>query len=475
MKPEEIELIKTKHNAAIIAPAGHGKTEMITELVDKLPGKKLVLTHTNAGVDALKQRMNRKNINIDKYNLSTISSFCMKWCEAYPKTALVDSSISMSNPKFYTDQYNGTGRIFAQKWARNLLGITYNYIIVDEYQDCIEEQHNIFININISIPVYVLGDPLQSIFGWAGKLVSWTNMEFEIVEVETAPHRWERTNTALGEYLTDIRKALLPSLEGKRVCLNISPIGEYIQCIAPKNARDYLIEEIKKYQSVLFLTKWPRTQCSFSQMTGGIFQNDEPQNLKDLYTYAQYCDSEDGYMIAKRILEFISICSTHTDELDSYKKHIAACDFDFSRIKKYPEFGYRMRKLYIDHGKNDILAVLEWIKANPEFRLYRRELFFELMRSIRIASDRGITIHQAAQQIRMMPNNQSRYAGFKFLSSRAVLSKGLEFDYVAINLQEEYTSTEMYVAMTRAMKGICFITDQDRVWLNVPEGVEMRG
>ena len=46
MKPEEIALIRSKHNASIIAPAGHGKTEMITELVDKLSGKKLVLTHT---------------------------------------------------------------------------------------------------------------------------------------------------------------------------------------------------------------------------------------------------------------------------------------------------------------------------------------------------------------------------------------------------------------------------------------------
>ena len=77
MKVEEIALIQSKRNAAIVAPAGHGKTEMITDLVDKLPGKKLVLTHTNAGVDALQQRMSRKNISREKYYLSTISS---SWC-----------------------------------------------------------------------------------------------------------------------------------------------------------------------------------------------------------------------------------------------------------------------------------------------------------------------------------------------------------------------------------------------------------
>ena len=71
----------------------------------------------------------------------------------------------------------------------------------------------------------------------------------------------------------------------------------------------------------------------------------------------------------------------------------------------------------------------------------------------------------------MIPNNQSRYAGFKRLSSRTVLSKGLEFECVAINLEERFTATEMYVAMTRAMKTIIFITDQDSVLLDIPEGL----
>ena len=71
----------------------------------------------------------------------------------------------------------------------------------------------------------------------------------------------------------------------------------------------------------------------------------------------------------------------------------------------------------------------------------------------------------------MIPNNQSRYANFKKLSSRAVLSKGLEFECVAIDLEWNYTATEMYVAMTRAMKTIIFITDQDSVLLDVPEGI----
>ena len=121
MKAEEIALIQSKHNAAIIAPAGHGKTEMITEIVDKLPGKKLVLTHTNAGVGALQQRMKRKCVSKDKYYLSTISSFCMKWCDAYPKTANYNPVIKMTDSKFYPMVHAGTVRIFKNEWARKVI------------------------------------------------------------------------------------------------------------------------------------------------------------------------------------------------------------------------------------------------------------------------------------------------------------------------------------------------------------------
>ena len=78
----------------------------------------------------------------------------------------------------------------------------------------------------------------------------------------------------------------------------------------------------------------------------------------------------------------------------------------------------------------------------------------------------------------MIPGNQSKYAGFKRLASRTLLSKGLEFDCVIIDLSKvnqnpknNYSATEMYVAMTRAMKAIYFVTDQDSVVLDVPKGI----
>lgn len=73
----------------IIAPAGYGKTEEIAEAVKICEGKQLILTHTRAGVAALRDRMKRKNICPENYEIDTIASFGLKWCKAYPSTAQV--------------------------------------------------------------------------------------------------------------------------------------------------------------------------------------------------------------------------------------------------------------------------------------------------------------------------------------------------------------------------------------------------
>jgi superfamily I DNA/RNA helicase len=46
----------------------------------------------------------------------------------------------------------------------------------------------------------------------------------------------------------------------------------------------------------------------------------------------------------------------------------------------------------------------------------------------------------------------------KYLSSRTVLSKGLGFDCVIIDMREQLSAQGFYVAMTRAMKKIYIIS-----------------
>ena len=172
MTEAELNVIMKMPSAAVIAPAGHGKTEMIAEIVKFAEGKQLLLTHTNAGVDAIEKRLQRYNISKEKYSVTTIAAFCIKWCVSYDNTGCFDKSLSPLKGKkestaYYAQLYSGAKRIFATDWAGKVLKATYTGIVVDEYQDCIQEQHEIVLAMNRHLPVRVLGDPMQGIFAFA--------------------------------------------------------------------------------------------------------------------------------------------------------------------------------------------------------------------------------------------------------------------------------------------------------------------
>ena len=67
MTNDELLRVNALQNAAIIAPAGHGKTEMIADLVEHSHKRQLLLTHTNAGVDAITNSVVVKKSRHEKY------------------------------------------------------------------------------------------------------------------------------------------------------------------------------------------------------------------------------------------------------------------------------------------------------------------------------------------------------------------------------------------------------------------------
>jgi len=73
----------------VIAPAGCGKTHSIVEVLathgDSLPI--LVLTHTNAGVAALRSRLNARGVAHQRYRLATIDGWAMRIVGMFPKRA----------------------------------------------------------------------------------------------------------------------------------------------------------------------------------------------------------------------------------------------------------------------------------------------------------------------------------------------------------------------------------------------------
>lgn len=83
--PLEIDLFAIERGS-ITAPAGCGKTQLIAEtLIAHRQSKPiLVLTHTNAGVAALRARLRRAGVPNSAYRVSTIDGFSMRLIAKFP-------------------------------------------------------------------------------------------------------------------------------------------------------------------------------------------------------------------------------------------------------------------------------------------------------------------------------------------------------------------------------------------------------
>ena len=153
-------------------------------------------------------------------------------------------------------------------------------------------------------------------------------------------------------------------------------------------------------------------------------------------------------------------CSTGVrTELKTYIKKLEENSLDFSRIRKHPDF-----QIIIDENgpsitKETVLKLLSWFYECPVFKKYRIELISEMIRSIKYSIDNQTSIFEAANHIRKDSSLHKRYNSFKFLSSRTLLSKGLEFDCVIIDMENPLSAKDFYVAMTRAMKKVYIISD----------------
>ena len=95
-------------------------------------------------------------------------------------------------------------------------------------------------------------------------------------------------------------------------------------------------------------------------------------------------------------------------------------------IKKHFKIGCALLHA-LDGNIKMMVDALILISKCSDLNFYRKELFSEMIRSLWYADDRKISVEEAAKHIRSDADLQKRYSNFKFLASRTLLSKGLEF------------------------------------------------
>src|SRR5690349_20960455 len=121
--------------ASVEAPAGTGKTQLIARAVSLGTGRpQLILTHTHAGVDALRRRMMKLGIPSSRYRLNTIAGWALRYAAAYPGM----SSLPTPEPRGdeWNAVYSAAARVIRSRSVREVIAASYSGAYVDEYQDC---------------------------------------------------------------------------------------------------------------------------------------------------------------------------------------------------------------------------------------------------------------------------------------------------------------------------------------------------
>ncbi len=451
--------LASARKAYVIAAAGCGKTHLIAEAVDCAPDhRQLILTHTHAGVDALRRRLAIHGITDRRAHVETISGFALRYAAAYPRTCQVE--VAQPAGVEWREVQTGAARFFATRAGRAIISDSYGGLYVDEYQDCTLFQHRLIRELAEVLPTRVLGDPMQAIFDFAGEPLVDLDMfdeEFERLDDLTTPWRWARTHPELGEWLGYARQSLTaaqdPDFRGAPVRLRRT--GD----VARGACTPEQINACKQYwqqNSVVAIRRLQHAAHRTAANLRGVFTSMEEMDCRDLFIAARELDTKAGPARALAVLNFASKCMTKVStHLGPASKAIAAGKAPTTRGGK-TEPAVRALALAADNDTPaNLLAALREMSRLPDVVVYRAELNEEMCRTFQQAVHApGRSYADAAWAVRDRTRRRGRPAQGRVIS-RTLLVKGLEFDHAIILDFDEFTSAkEKYVALTRPRRSL---------------------
>jgi len=454
----DIDLLAIKRGS-VIAPAGCGKTELITKSLANYSGKKpiLVLTHTNAGIAALRARFHRMNISSKAYRLYTIDGWAIRLISNFPvRSSFNHEILKLANPKEdYPNIRDTAAKLLESGHVNDVISASYEHLIVDEYQDCTISQHRLITNAANILPTCILGDPMQAIFGFDGdELPDWKKevcTAFPVVTELDVPWRWINTNAnALGDWLLEVRRKLQ---SGESINLREAPNGvrlfigarDYyrlrirVACISPPTADGSVL--IIGDSSVA-----GRRHKLTSQTPGAVTV--EPVDLPDLIRFSQEFDPS-----APNVLEMLlGFASNIMVKVESAKLLKRVDSLRNGTAHKPPTEVEEAALNFVNNPSfRSAAQLLIKIRKKAGVRIYRPVLLNACIKAFKLSSEGSLSFYDAVLRVR----EEYRHVG-RLLPRRAVgstlLLKGLEADVVVVLDADNLDKRNLYVAITRGSR-----------------------
>ena len=449
---EDIAACLGAERGLVIAPAGCGKTQLLRDCIESHAGEKpiLVLTHTNAGVAALKGRLS--GVDSQTYSLSTIDGWAIRLASLFPhRSGLPRAQLEQERPDYLAIRAAAV-ELLQDREFRRILSANYSNLLVDEYQDCSVRQHSLISLASEAIDTCVFGDYMQAIFDFGRDgIASWSEDvlgRFEVVHELSTPWRWINAGKReLGEWLLEVRSSLA---NGKKVDLRNSPEDvEWVQLPADRNqAAQTMLRacrvSLPRDGRLLVMAEStnPRMQQKVASLTPGA-ATVEAVDLRDLTQFAARfaLDSDDA---VEQLVEFASKTATGVNSAPVLKR----IDTITRGKHKNPPNPFEGAILeFIDARTfQHASAVLASINSLTDARVYRPMLMKAAIKALLSADDCGFG--EACFKVREQQRFQNRTLARRSVGSTLLL-KGLESEVAVVLNGGGLNARHLYVALTR--------------------------
>lgn len=464
------KLAEFQSKGYVIAPAGYGKTHLIALAVKEAKYRQLILTHTFAGVNSIKTKMNNLGVASAMYQVDTIASWSLRLCLGYPKT----SKWVIENPssKEWNKLYESCRGLLAKEFIRHMIRCTYSGLYVDEYQDCSELQHSLVCALAEVLPCRILGDPLQAIFDFADKPVDWDNSiypNFQCLGELQTPWRWYNAGSNdLGDWLKKARTAL--TVDRKIDLTEDLPKGVRKISIDPNDFNnpkrlDLFYKFLKDDATVIAIYSGDQQSKNkmhnLARALAGKFSSIEEIEGKDLFVFIKKFQTEKttkaGFLL---VLKFAKKCFTGVDGILVAGTKLGETAKQ-TKTTKYPVILNSANCYLADPTSKNLKNLFCLVRDNPETKTYRRDLLNRFLNVLSIhVADRASTLLESAYVYQREFRHSGRPLRHTKLIGTTLLVKGLEYDHSIILDADSLDLKKLYVAMTRGSKSLTIITSK---------------
>ena len=436
-----VEVVLNADRGMIVAPAGCGKTHLIASVLREKPKRPyLVLTHTTAGVTALKKRLLRLEIPPSHYVVTTLDGSAVRVATNFPGLCPVGLPPESGTP-YYNALRQSILMLLQSGNINRIIQASYSRLLVDEYQDFNAFQHRLIDTLAGILPTVVFGDPMQCIFSFSGPMPDWDKKVmtcFPQLAMLHTPWRWINAHTpALGEWLLDCRRALH---EGQSIRLDSCPEHVTFNSLSGVMRTDFQAQQQAFYrllrqnegELILCLGNLSRhdVRHKFAQRLNSL-DVVEPVELKDVLHMTTSLDTDIGASTASTLLRAASKMMTNIETTATL--HRVSTILAGRNRTLPPPVEVALLDLTLAPSRSRMHSAVCALKEKPGVKIYRQGA----SRALKDALSLGISApEKSLAECATVIREQRRHRGDQRIPPRAIgstlLLKGLECDHAVI-------------------------------------------